>query len=376
MRVISVRNVHEALPEAVRLLQAHGIQRETRNGMALVAPFPVTTEYARPTERVLFWPQRDANPFFHLAESLWMISGRDDVRFLTRYVSDFGKFSDDGETLHGAYGRRWRRAYEMRNMQDDQLAIIARRLRENPDDRRCVLQMWDAEADLDSSSKDVPCNLVVSFQRDVVGALDMTVFCRSNDLIWGAYGANAVHFSLLQEYLATWIGCEVGTYWQVSTNWHAYVEPLAKIADLPAEVAGLHSIPTPSPNPYRDGVVRTLPLLLDAERPPSVSPDAIITELDGRVAHLLAMVDGEEERLSRPLFSPYTIGAMFIEHARLVLYAHQQYRTLAAPARYDQALATLAKGDPYVDWIVAAREWIARRLATWEAKMRQQETVS
>lgn len=57
--------------------------------------------------------------------------------------------------------------------------------------------------------------------------------CRSNDIVWGAYGANAVHFSVLQEVMATGIGCEVGTMYQLSNNWHGYVEVMDKqVADL------------------------------------------------------------------------------------------------------------------------------------------------
>jgi hypothetical protein len=50
----------------------------------------------------------------------------------------------------------------------------------------------------------------------------MQVNCRSNDIIWGAYGANAVHFSFLQEWLAWAIGVRVGVFYQVSFNYHIY----------------------------------------------------------------------------------------------------------------------------------------------------------
>jgi hypothetical protein len=50
----------------------------------------------------------------------------------------------------------------------------------------------------------------------------MTVFNRSNDLIWGSLGANVVHFSFLQEYMACALDCRVGLYHQVSNNLHVY----------------------------------------------------------------------------------------------------------------------------------------------------------
>ena len=67
--------------------------------------------------------------------------------------------------------------------------------------------MWDAKQDLShrNESKDLPCNTHVYFSiRE--GFLDMTVCNRSNDLIWGCCGANAVHMSFLQEYVATMWG--------------------------------------------------------------------------------------------------------------------------------------------------------------------------
>lgn len=50
----------------------------------------------------------------------------------------------------------------------------------------------------------------------------MTVANRSNDIIWGCYGANAVHMSMLQEFVANALGIPVGLYNQVSNDWHIY----------------------------------------------------------------------------------------------------------------------------------------------------------
>ena len=61
--------------------------------------------------------------------------------------------------------------------------------------------------------------------------LDLTVCCRSNDVVWGAYGANAVHFSFLQEYLAGRMGVGVGTMYQLSNNFHGYVSELERLGE-------------------------------------------------------------------------------------------------------------------------------------------------
>lgn len=345
MVVLGARNVHEALPLGVNLLHAHGIKRESRNGPVLCAPWPVTTVYERPIERVLFHPERDANPFFHLYESLWMLQGRNDVRPLLRYAKQMGAYSDDMVTLHGAYGHRWRNHFKLQHSAVihgatglDQLEVIAATLHANQDDRRCILQMWDAEADLGKRGKDVPCNTLATLQRNSEGALDLTVFCRSNDIIWGAYGANAVHFSVLQEYMANWIGCEVGRFFQVSVNWHAYLNTLESVKDLVLAA-----------NPY-DAKVNPIAMSLDH------------TKLDWWIGELLAH---DETGFNLPWDKP---NDPFIEMAYTMFRAHHEFRNGLAPEKYEKARQVLALGDQQCDWIVAGREWIERRKLAWYTK--------
>jgi|TARA_R110000765_G_scaffold19517_5_gene51124 thymidylate synthase len=216
MKVITAHSVDEAYMLGMNHLNAVGNWAESRNGRTLVAPGPVTTTYVNPRNRVLFNKTRDANPFFHLMESLWMLDGRHDVDWIAHYARQMRKYSDDGKTFHGAYGYRWRHWFGF-----DQLQKTIDLLQENPDDRRVVLSMWDAKADLGHDGGDFPCNTHVYF-RVVAGRVDITVCNRSNDIIWGCYGSNAVHMSYLQEYVAAALNLGVGNYYQMSNNFHAY----------------------------------------------------------------------------------------------------------------------------------------------------------
>jgi thymidylate synthase len=244
MHVLQVCNVCEALPAGLSWLLSHGVREETRAGPALVSPCPVTTVTERPCERVLFSSVRDANPFFSMYESFWMIAGRNDAAPLARFVKRFASFAEPDGTIHGAYGHRWRHALGF-----DQLDAVVETLKKDPTSRQCVLQMWDSTVprhhqysgmsddrgsdDLRGSWKDRPCNthayLRVRRRDQGQAVLDLTVCCRSNDAIWGAHGANAVHFSVLQEYLAARIGVGVGTLYQVSNNYHAYLSELDRL---------------------------------------------------------------------------------------------------------------------------------------------------
>ena len=334
MIVINVRNVNTALPLALDNLRVHGVRRSSRNDDVFVFPEPVTTVYRKPTERVVFWDQRDANPFFHLYESLWMLAGRNDVEGPAGYVENMRNFSDDGVTFHGAYGYRWRRHFNR-----DQLLEVIRALKANPDDRRQVVSMWDANADLGRVGKDLPCNLQALFQIAVDGRLDMTVTNRSNDLVWGAYGANAVHFSYLMEFVARGIGVEVGVYRQVSNNLHGYVDTLDKVKDLVVHADPYSKVYAPLVDPYTQDEVFAFPLMAYP------NAEAWLDELDVFLAD--PGVVGLRDPFFRRVAGPF-------------LRAHALYRALPGEQRYSAALATLAEcASP--DWRRAGEEWIQRR---------------
>lgn len=235
MQVIHAVNVNDAWRKAKDLLNHNGIRKPSRVGETLEVPFPVTTTYFNPRQRVLFDPVRDANPFFHFFEGLWMLAGRNDVAWISQFNQRMMSFSDNKTTYHAAYGYRWRwhfgRSNQFGDGAVDQLDVIVEELRRDPDSRRCVLQVWDPLADLGGRGLDLPCNTAMYFKVRG-GQLHMTVTNRSNDIVWGCYGANVFHMSILQEYLAARIGVGVGPYNQVSDSWHAYTEFWAQYGGL------------------------------------------------------------------------------------------------------------------------------------------------
>lgn len=213
-----VSNVNHLFPLIVNEIQQKGIQRNSRAGKVLEYPMPVSITYRNPTERVLFNLNRLCNPFFHLLESLWIINGSRDIEFLDIFNSQMKQYSDDGITFYGAYGYRWRHTFGF-----DQIEKAIHLLRANHDDRRVVLSMWSPTHDLGHNMKDHPCNVGVAFKiRD--HKLHMTVFNRSNDALYGLMGANAVHMTLFQEYMAARVGVDIGMYHSISDSCHVYTD--------------------------------------------------------------------------------------------------------------------------------------------------------
>ncbi len=365
----------------------------SRNGNVLMIDEPVTITYTNPTERVLFNSARDCNPMFHLYEALWMLAGRNDVASVAYYAKQMKEYSDNGTTLNGAYGYRWRTA-EVTNLDGpihqrklawhkqhggiDQLDLLVNHLKANPTSRRAVLQMWNVEDDLlkvgctcgadrtgpsaeahdstcliKSYSKDIACNLSVMFsirEGEIVENeakshphtgtkkyLDMTVTNRSNDAIWGLLGTNYVHFSFLQEYMAARLGVEIGKYHHFTNNLHVY-EWNWKPNEWLKESAWTIEQPY-SEFIYEWGV--RVPLVKDPEQFEKELP-IIVDHFNGEVK-----TNPEIDELTEPFFKSV---------ARPALRAFQLHKL----GETEQAIRTcsLIKAD---DWRMVCEQWLQRR---------------
>ena len=221
MKVIKAVSVDEALHNGINYLQSNGIKHPSRNGDTLEAPEPVATVFEEPWNYVLQEPLRKENPFLHFFEALWVLSGRNDLDLPTFFAPRFAEYSDNGVTLNAAYGFRMRRTWE------DQLEGVVQAIREDKYTRQAVIQLWDPY-DLTHPTKDKACNMSVVFKvrKNLLlnDRLDMIVYNRSNDIIWGLYGSNVVTFSMMHDYVAGQLGANLGAYTHVSNSYHAYLD--------------------------------------------------------------------------------------------------------------------------------------------------------
>lgn len=324
MTEIVVRNVNSAFSELFWKLKVLDLQPEpTRNGPALVFPEPVITTYNCPLERVLFHAGRDCNPVFHLLESIWILAGRRDVAFLQQFNSKIGQYSDDGKNFNAAYGYRLRHHFGR-----DQLVEVIQQLRKDPGTRQAVMQIWDP-VDLTKKTKDKACNMEVVFDNRG-GRLNMSVLNRSNDAWWGAYGANAVHFSILQEFVACAVGLRVGVYRQISNNLHLYTElyNAKQYLVLPPTAE--------SYDHYSSGQVRPSPLMLNGE--------------------YRSFLEDCERFCNDPFDTEAEYAHPFIKHVAHPMAMISRVRKIGAGDGRGYAAKVRSE-----DWRRAALEWIDRR---------------
>lgn len=212
---IECRGVNDAWHRLCPIMTTMAEKAETRNGIAYQLPGPITITMREPWNRVLEDPVRNCNHIFHIMEAMWMLAGHNDVAFVEQFNHNMLTFSDDGRVFNAAYGHRWRHHWGF-----DQVEHCIERLRAFPSDRRAVITMWDP-TDLLQDTKDMACNMqIMPYIRG--GELCMTTTNRSNDLVWGLCGANAVHLSFLHEYIAASLGLPMGCWVHHTNNLHYY----------------------------------------------------------------------------------------------------------------------------------------------------------
>lgn len=222
---ISVRNVNELFSEGLWKLKVCGVEDSSRNGPVIRIMEPVLVTLEKPQERVMFNGERDCNPVFHLLESIHILAGRRDVAFLKQFNQNIDQFSDDGVTFNAAYGYRMRHHFGR-----DQLVEVIQILKADPASRQAVIQLWDSD-DLSRKTLDKCCNTQLIF--DITGGrVNLTVFNRSNDFVWGHAGANAVHFSFLLEFVARALNKPIGKMRTISNNLHFYKNLYPKFNQL------------------------------------------------------------------------------------------------------------------------------------------------
>lgn len=197
-------------------------------------------------------PGRRANLAAQIAETMWVLAGRNDIEFLSHYLPRAADFSDDGKTWRGGYGPRIRRwpgkpVGEDYLLDVDQWAYCIDLLDGDHTSRRAVINLWDPAIDT-TPGKDLPCNDWLSFSSRL-GSLDLHVAVRSNDVMWGWSGINHYEWASLLEITAGLLGVKPGALHFSITSLHLYEPHFKKANEI---VNSLVVMPEPRPSPAFD----------------------------------------------------------------------------------------------------------------------------
>jgi thymidylate synthase len=165
-------------------------------------------------------------------------------------------FSDDGFFLRGGYGPRMRsfncssedykinmpiyhKSPKIREGAIDQFDFIEKCFKRDHNTRQAVINIGDPQKDCFNSAlqiketKDSPCTRVLHFMKHPSeNKLNLTVYMRSNDILWGASAVNIFNFTFMQEYFASILNLNIGDYYHIANSFHYYDEYKGKIKDI------------------------------------------------------------------------------------------------------------------------------------------------
>jgi thymidylate synthase len=227
----AARNASEALPVLIEHIFNEGEEVGSRLGERVRELRHVAIQLNDPVAREILTPGRRASLPAQIAETMWILAGRNDIGWLSHYLPRAADFSDDGETWRGGYGPRLRRW----NNQLDQLAGVVELLKTDPTSRRAVIAIYDPATDSDGG-KDVPCNDFLIFSNRN-GQLDLQITIRSNDLWWGWTGINAFEWGVMLEVVAHLVGVAPGSLHFATANLHLYDRHWKRAQDLLSSLA-------------------------------------------------------------------------------------------------------------------------------------------
>lgn len=167
---------------------------------------------------------RNISLSYMLGELLWYFNARNDVEFISKFGSMWGRISDDGVTNNSAYGH-----ILMKKHGFDQIEKIIELLERDPNSRRAVMNINEANEKV-IETRDEPCTIAVQFLlRDE--QLHCTTMMRSND-IWFGFPYDVIFFTELQKYIANRLKVAYGTYTHFATSLHVYEKDIRKIKHL------------------------------------------------------------------------------------------------------------------------------------------------
>lgn len=251
--------VTEALPSLLVQLELDGQEIGSRAGLTKELTH-VGITLTDPLDREILCNFRKPNIAAQIAETMWVLAGRDDIAWLENYLPRVRDFSDDGEVWRAGYGKRLR-AWEDHGSPKviDQWRWLVGHMQEDRATRRGVMSIWDPTIDTDPG-KDIPCNDWLSFlSRN--GRLDLHVAIRSNDVIWGWSGINQFEWSALLEITAGMVGVEPGSLHFSTTSFHLYGHHFAKAEKIRTQTLHNLSHLTPSPRFDANAVGRDFDIL-------------------------------------------------------------------------------------------------------------------
>lgn len=186
--------------------------------------------------RMTTLPFRKFSLAYAIGELTWYLSASNDLEHMKYYALQYSNFSDNGESLYGAYGPR---IFRKRGDRRSQWHQAIETLLKDSDSRQAVISIYNPD-DAGRTTKDMPCTL--NFQLMIRNeSLHWITNMRSNDL-WLGTPYDIFCFTMMQEIMADKLNVQPGIYSHHVGSWHLYdrnFERMRKIVRLKPKLDSL-----------------------------------------------------------------------------------------------------------------------------------------
>jgi thymidylate synthase len=167
-----------------------------------------------PLYRIVGLKARNLNPFYLVGNLLWVLKQSNKLEMINYYNPKGSMFSDDGEILRGAYGKR---IFDFDGV--NQWHQVVKELKTDPDSRRAIITFHLPQHDW-TGSLDTPCTASIQFFiRN--GYLHMINHMRSQSAAF-VQPYDVFLMTMLQEILANELGIEIGEYQHFCGSMHYF----------------------------------------------------------------------------------------------------------------------------------------------------------
>lgn len=167
-----------------------------------------------PRNRIVGFKDRDLNPFYLVGNLLWVLRQSNKLDIIKYYNPRGSMFSDDGETLRGAYGKR---IFDFDGV--NQWHQCIKELKVDPDSRRAIISIHLPQHDW-SGSLDTPCTSDFQFFiRE--NQLHMINHMRSQSAAF-VMPYDVFLMTMIQELMANELGVGLGEYQHFCNSMHYF----------------------------------------------------------------------------------------------------------------------------------------------------------
>ena len=161
-------------------------------------------------------------------ELLWFLAGDTNVKYLNdNGVRIWDEWADDNGDLGLVYGHQWRSWKTTSGKAVDQIAELIKRLKNDPDSRRHLVNAWNVGDIQEGKLALPPCHCLFQFYV-ADGKLSCQLYQRSADVFLGV-PFNIASYALLTMMMAQVLDLEVGDFVHTFGDTHIYTNHVEQV---------------------------------------------------------------------------------------------------------------------------------------------------